>query len=429
MSFHITHKWAEPEAVQQAATVPATAIVHALHRSPVVQGCIALVTCHRSEVYATGPDPDKITEVVSSYFGSEAYRSLARRQGPEFQPTSRLRTLRSRKSVDHLFRVAAGLDSVILGETEVLGQVRTALRTATEARTADLSLRQLFEAAVEVGRRVRATTRLGEGRRSLGDSVWAVLAGEKFCDRVLVVGAGQAAASILDAAPDAVRQAVDVVNRTDHHARRLASRTGAGFRPFERLLEAADRAQLCILAAPLDPALVLRLASANGDRRAARRIVLDVCQPPVLRDPAPTLGFRYVDLDAVLRARASTDERRPENFGDAVRIVEQAVDAFMRKRREASTPGGRLLRHLQTEGERIARRELDAALRRLPGLGEEQRAVLEDFARSLRQKLLMNPTIALRRSLDADRPDLAEGIVELFGVEPSTDDYRGGYGT
>ncbi len=422
LSFHVTHRWADPQAVQDAAAVPAAALVNALHGKAGIRGCVALVTCHRSELYLTGPDRDDVRDAVTTYFRTNAYQSAISDSNPGFRPTSPLRQMQGRRSVAHLFRVAAGLDSVIVGEAEVLGQVRAALRTATEQGTIDLPLRHLFEAAIKVGRRVRAETPLGAGRRTLGVTVWDALESyDEVEGPVVVVGAGQAASSIVEAAPTHRRGTLRILNRTMSRGEDLARRTGATALPFADLDRAVQDAKICILAAPVAATRIFGGGWEDAGSADANRLVVDVCQPPTVAGEANPRGFEYWDLAAVLRRGVPGHQPEADGIGDAIALVEESVAAFQRKQAEASSPAGRLLRLLQGQGERIARRELHAALRRLPGLDDRQRAVLEDFARSLRQKLLMTPTIALRRSLETNRLDLAHELLNLFVAVPSAD--------
>lgn len=372
-------------------------------------GCVALVTCHRSELYLTGHDADSVKEAVVSYFQSDDYRKSVVRVDRTLRPVSPLRELRGADTVRHLFRVASGLDSVLVGETEVLGQVRAALRTSMENGTTDTHLQRLFEAAIEAGRRVRAETELGSGRRSLGAVVWRALeprlAGER--GRVILVGAGQAAASIAEAIPATIRPSLAIFNRGETRGQALAERIGVPFQPLDELAGALDQADACVLAAPVS--LPRSVTSGSGNV-----LVLDVCQPPNLPAPAPEAGFEYWNLARILEHGQAGDESTVAATRSADAIIDEAVRTFESVQQERHTAAGRLLRMLHAEGERIARRELETALRRLPELDSRELAVLEDFARSVREKLLLRPTLALRRSLDAGRPDAAREIFDLF---------------
>lgn len=416
-SFHVTHKWSDADTVQELATVPAGQLAEAVRRMPGVAGCVVLVTCHRSELYLTSHDPDGVRQAVAAHFQSETYRRSVAPHGGRLRPRSTMRELTRTDTVRHLFRVASGLDSVILGETEVLGQVRSALRNAEQARTVHARLRHLFEAAVETGRRVRSETDLGMGHRSLGAAVWRAL---ESClpgrdGNVLLVGAGQAAASIAESMPRPWGGTVAVMNRGERRGKDLARRVDASFRRLAELPDALRDSDACVLAAPV------RLdATSRQVLDAGRRVlVLDVCQPPNLRDPGTGGAFEYWDLTRILTHAGSGDGVAEGAAEAANRIVEEAVARFEREEHEPHTPAGRLLRMLHVEGERIARRELETALRRLPTTSQRERAVLEDFARSVREKLLMRPTLALRRSLEEGRPDVAHEILDLFAGDAS----------
>jgi len=329
---------------------------------------------------------------------------------------------RGAEAVRHLSRVAAGLESMVFGEAEILGQVTAAYRIAREAGTVGAVLEASFRAAVRAGRRARAET--GIGRLSLSVASEAVRTAREMrgdlaaCD-VLVVGTGKVGALAGEQLRERGVRRLGVVSRTTLHAERLAGPWGARAIPWIDLVEAISEADLvlCSTGAPhavVTTELVRRaLASRAGGRPL---LFLDLAVP---RDVEPEVarlpGVEVVDLDG-LRARLGQNlalRRREEPRVEAV--VEEEVLGFLAWLRAAALRP--VLSAIHGWGEEVRRREVDRLLRRLgdlpPGIAEK----VEQFSQLLVSKLLRVPSQRLRTEDDSRRREAyAEAARYLFGL-------------
>lgn len=366
---------------------------------------LLLVTCNRTELY--GLDRPEILE-----------RELLAAAGVDDGPLDRRS---GAATVSHLFAVASGLDSMVLGEYQILGQVRRALRQAREEETLGPVLDELTRRAVQVGRRVRRDTDLGRNLPSIPKvavGVARLVLGELAGRRVLVIGSGK----LGDITTRTLRRAADlelvVINRRMERARELAAAVGGRAEPFEkldRLLEETDLVIACT-AAPtpvLTHECVSRAASARGGRRLA---ILDIAVPrdidPAVRDLP---GVRLYDLDD-LREWSSVSVA-PGTLDAARAIVDAESRDFV------SWLAGRsavpTIRELQARADRI----LDAELDRIP-FGEREAARI--FGRRLLRKLLHHPVSRLRDRVATEGEGYVEMARDLFALDDQDDGRRNG---
>lgn len=313
-------------------------------------GGVALCTCLRLEAYLVADDPARCAAAVAG--------SVSARAG--LQPADvavRLAVRSGRGAVNHLFSVAAGLESMIVGERQILGQLRDAWGRAREAEPLDPRLDRLFQHAVAAGKRVRRDTGLGRGARSVGDAAADVLARnalELGDAAVAIIGAGSVArATAISLGRRGVRRFA-VVNRSlDRGARLAADLERHGSRcealPWERLTQAAAAADL-IVCATSAPGYVLRPGDLPG---GPRRVVADLALP---RDADPGVaavpGVTLIDLDAVWSHAAGSVRSTPVDVADARAIVAGRVDAYMRwmAEREAAPAIEDLMRRMRRPG-------------------------------------------------------------------------------
>lgn len=364
---------------------------------------LLLVTCNRTELY--GLDRPETLE-----------RELLAAAGVDDGPLDRRS---GAATVSHLFAVASGLDSMVLGEYQILGQVRRALQQAREEETLGPVLDELTRRAVQVGRRVRRDTELGRNLPSIPKvavGVARLVLGELAGRRVLVIGSGK----LGDITTRTLRRAADleliVINRRMERARELAAAVGGRAEPFEeldRLLEETDLVIACT-AAPT-PVLtrehVSRAASARGGRRLA---ILDIAVPrdidPAVRDLP---GVRLYDLDD-LREWSSVSVA-PGTLDAARGIVDAEARAFVTWL--AGRSAVPTIRELQARADRI----LDAELDRIP-IGERETARV--FGHRLLRKLLHHPVSRLRDRVATEGEGYVEMARDLFALDDDPDDGR-----
>jgi glutamyl-tRNA reductase len=390
-----------------------------------VHEAVVVSTCNRVEVYTA----------ISRFHGAagDVRRFLADLHGlglDEF--ASHLYDYYEERAVQHLFAVAAGVDSMVVGEAQILGQVREAFQAAQAERTVGPVLSALFARAIKVGRRARSETGIGSGLAStvtVGLRVAEGQLGGLAGRRALLVGAGGVARLAGRALREAGAGELVVANRTAATGTALARQLGGRAVPLERVTDELALADLAVAAtAGTTPTVTAATVVAALARRAGPEagepgplVLLDLGVP---RDVEPGVrglpGVVLADLDA-LRAVLETDEG-PRREVERVRsLIAQETAAFMGGQREARLVP--TIRALRVQAEQVRQQELAKASARLAGLDERQRAAVEAVTRGLVNKLLHDPMV--RGKTLAARPDgdlYVAALRELYGLDPRPGD-------
>jgi glutamyl-tRNA reductase len=371
-----------------------------------------LSTCNRTEVYLVGrprPDAGAAAAVLSRLRGTPT---------TAFWPY--LETLEGDAAARHILRVAAGLESLVVGEAQVLGQVRRAFVAARSAGTTGPVLNRLLQVAIACGRRVRAETGLGRHALSVPHAAAAVArrtvgtAGR----RMVLVGAGEIAALAAKIFAQSGAQISAVANRTVANAALLAARYGAeavDLTALPRVLADADLVVVSVTA----PAPVLTAAALSAARRpaAAPLLVLDISVPRGVEPAAAHVaGVMLYDLDALGDGSVAVDaapERMPE-VQQAEDIVEGALESFLRwQAARAAVP---VIAALHRRAERIVEAELARAGSRLSRLNERERRAVRGVVEGAVHKLLHASFVRLRaRAGDERMMQLARELFDLDG--------------
>jgi glutamyl-tRNA reductase len=372
---------------------------------------VVLSTCNRTELYLAA-DADVALEAR----GLATLAELAGDAAGELAPV--LYRLHDESAALHLFRVAAGLDSLVPGEGEILGQVRAAF----EAGATGPLLDHLFRQALHAGRRARAETAIGESPASVPAAAAALaqqVFGELASRRVLLLGAGRM--SELTARNLVSRGAVvtAVANRSAEHGQALAGRLGAravGLEHVPMELGAAD----VVVSSTSAPGFVLGPAEAGGELRARRGRPLLFVDLAVPRDVDPVLGeidgcfvYDIDDLEAVVEV--SLAGRRDE-AARAERVV--AAEAARFHEWQASLAIVPAIASLRARAEEIRASELAKAESRLERLPESERKLVEAVTAQIVNKLLHLPTVRLKEAaVAADGVVYADVVRHLFGLD------------
>ena len=375
---------------------------------------VLLSTCNRIEIYA----------YAERFHGGYAdiRELLARQSGlPPETVGDELYAHHDADAVRHLFGVAAGLDSVVVGEHEILGQVRDAWQSARAEGTVGTVLEPLFRRAVETGKRARSATGIARGIASLSHAAVALaearLAG--LADRrVLVIGAGDVATGTLKSLAAAGAGDIAVANRTPERAEAAAQLCGGRAVALDELDSALVDADVVITTTGATD-IVLEHSDINGvmtRRSSAELLIVDVAVPRDVDPAARQLpGVTLLDMDDlgdfVERERAG----RMHEI-DAVRtIVNEEVDLYLAdaSAREVAP----LIASLRARADLLSASELDRHASRLADLSGTQRAAVESLLRGVVNKLLHEPTVRLKDAAGHARGDrLAEALRDLFDL-------------
>jgi glutamyl-tRNA reductase len=381
-------------------------------------------TCNRVELYSA-IDADRIDATSRNVDGPELASFLARFHGVSADELRKYAVVHQGDGVvGHLFRVSSSVESVVLGEGQILGQVREAYRMAVSNQSVGWILHAVFQHALKVGKKVRETTGLGTGKLSVA-SVAVDLAREvfdHFYDKtVLVIGAGKMAELTLTHLSALKPGKTVVINRSLPKARQLADRFGGTVLEYDRLNQALIDADL-VVSTTASPQPIMDLETYNRIQRARRyrlALILDIALPRDFDDRIGQLDQVMLYNVDDLRAQVErTMAQRRGGLSAANRLIDTEVAACLaslRHQREASS----VLKALGEHADKLRESELDDLYDRCPDLSDKQRQAIERMAFRLQNQLLHEPRAALRsrsRSVESGLFSLSEAVAELFGL-------------
>jgi glutamyl-tRNA reductase len=398
----------EPEAVPK--------LIQAVAACEHVTEATVIATCNRVEVYA---DVDRFHGSVE-----ELSRLLVERSGQSTDAMLRhLYVHYDDGAVSHLFQVASGLDSMAVGEGQILGQTRDALQLGQELGTVGPALNVLFQQALRVGKRSRAETDIDSAAPTLVSAALDRAArhgGEVGGARVAVVGAGSMAGLATATVSRRGAAEIVVVNRTPERAQRLAAEYAGRPATLTELSGVLAEADVVIACAGAPGLLVSRglVEAARPDGRPL--VFLDLALPHDV-DPAVTEldGVTRIDLVDLAEELESSDAGR--EVAEVRRIVSEEVAAFLAARRSASvTPTVVALRSMATS---VVDAEMERLDHRLPDLTPEQRDEVLRAVRRVADKLLHEPTVRVKElANEAGAVSYAAALAELFALDPEAVD-------
>ncbi|HJR17877.1 MAG TPA: glutamyl-tRNA reductase [Gemmatimonadales bacterium] len=390
LAFHligISHHMATVEERERFAFTPAEAAVLLRNRSESGSPCLLLSTCNRCELYWSGDDD------LEPWF-----RDFARERGAASKPQLLRRD--SLDAIRHLFAVAAGLDSQILGETEILGQVRRAydMARAVGSTTRDMDL--IFSAALASGRRVRAETVLGRHPASVSSAAVGLLAerwGGIGARQVLVLGAGEAAEGVLRSLHEHGASNVLLLNRRPLRARVLAEAWGAKAGGWEELEQALADTDLLLVATGSARAVIgaSQLEHAASQRSERPLYVMDLSVPRNVEPAARSIpGIHLFDLDDLQRLCCPAAATASAALSAADQIIDdELVRLGLSLRGKVVAPR---LAELHRMGIELAEQESAWALARLESLSDTDREIVRQMADRLVRRVLYPVSRSLR---------------------------------
>jgi glutamyl-tRNA reductase len=380
-------------------------------------GCddaVLLSTCNRTEVYAIAADPTEMGERIAACLAD--YRGVQRQ---DIDAALYVRT--DADAARHLFRVSAGLDSLVVGEPEILGQVKDAYKIATEARGTGTVLNRLFHGAFAIGKRVRTDTGLSEGAVSLSYAaltlarkIFGDLKGQHF----VVFGAGEMARLSALHFHQHVASTTIATRRQDR-GDALAAEIDGRVTPWDSRFEALANADVFVSATGSPDVVVTEpdMRRVLAARRGKPMFIVDLAVP---RDVAPEVGrleevflYNIDDLRGIVQENLA---RRQDAVAKAEHLVNDEVSAWygwLRSRAAIPTVVA-----LRTRFERVRQAELERLAPRLAGLGPDGRARVDEITRLLVEKLLLTPTEQLKAIDDHETMDTySAALRRLFALD------------
>ena len=408
----INHHTAPLDVREQVSFDP-TRLVQALHdllHGRLVREAAILSTCNRTELYCATEEPSAAVDWLTTYHALPARR---------IEPY--LYRHPQKDAVRHMFRVASGLDSMVLGEPQILGQMKQAARVAEEAGTLGTLLNKLFQRTFAVAKEVRSTTAIGANIVSMAAA--AVHLSERIFEslanqRVLFIGAGEMIE--LCAAHFAGRRPkqLSIANRTPERARAIAERFGGDVLRLDEVSgRLADYDIVVSCTASTLPIIGLGMVErALKARRHRPMVMVDLAVPRDIESEVAALDdvFLYT-LDDLGQIVESGQESRQAAIVEAEQIITHRVDDFIHwMEARATVP---TIRALRDAGERARRHEVEHALKLLQR-GDDPVQVLESLSKGLTNKLLHPPTEALNLAEGPDRAEIAQAVARIWHLHP-----------
>lgn len=370
----------------------------------VPQGII-LCTCNRIEIY-TLAEEGSTAESTYAFLKAQAHLSDA-----DLLPY--IYTYHDEVAIKHLFRVASGLDSMIIGEFEILGQVRHALEEAEKTGLIRLPLLNLFRQAVRVGRRVREETDISKNALSVSsvavDLAVKVVGDIRRC-KVLVIGAGEAGRLVAKASRERGASQIVVASRSQEKASTLATMLGGSWVSMDKIGQELITSDV-VISCTGAPHLVLKLhlvAEAMKSRPERPLVIIDIAVPQDVEEDVKQLKnvFLY-NIDDLTKISEENCKQRQNEIQKATEIVEDEVKRFLSWWQAFQVKP--VISALVTKAEKIRQAQLNLTLKKLQKLSNEERDYLETMTKAIVQKILHDPIQGLKRD-----PHKKDGYIQVI---------------
>lgn len=409
-----------PVSVRERVSFPGEALTEALadmrrRLQTLVQEGAILSTCNRTEIYCATREPVKAQPAITDW--------ISTRQGIAANDLdAHLYALPNGDAVRHAFRVASGLDSMVLGEAQILGQMKDAVRAASDAGALGTHLHQLFQRSFAVAKEVRSTTEIGA--HSVSMAAAAVRLSRRIFEdlreaNVLFIGAGEMIELCATHFAAQHPRRIVIANRTLDRGEKLAQRFNAETARLSELPDILDKFDV-VVSCTASTLPIVGLGMVERASRARRRKPMFMVDLAVPRDIEPEVArlddvFLYT-VDDLGKLVQSGVESRQAAVAQAEAIIETRVDGFMQwlSARQAVP----MIRSLHARGEALKQAELERA-RRLLARGDDPSAVLEALAHGLTSKFLHGPTTLLQRA-QSDRAQLMNILDHLLPEQGAT---------
>lgn len=393
------------------ATAQLQEALHSLHNH-ISQGII-LCTCSRTEIYTLAEEWATAESATINFLSTRA--NLSQRDLRRYAYVCH-----NEEAVKHIFRVAAGLDSMIIGEYEILGQVKRALEEAEKSRLIERPLLNLFRQAVRTGRRVRAETDISKNALSVS-SVAVDLAVQAVGDiresKIIVIGAGEAGRLVAKASWQRGASQITVVSRSQENGQALSEMLHGKWVSMEELKDQLLTCDIVISCsgAPF-PVLELKtVRSVMSNRSEHPLLIIDIAVPSDVEPEVKHLsGVSLYDIDDLTAICNLNYDQRHDEITSAMEIVDDETSRFMKSWQELEVRP--IIRALMKKAERIRQAQLKTTLKKLPELSEEELAQLEVMSKSIVTKLLHEPIQNLKDNT-GKREEQIKAISELFHLD------------
>jgi glutamyl-tRNA reductase len=369
---------------------------------------VIVSTCNRTEFYSTGLDASVIERSLTDFLAQKFL-------GREEDLSECLYFYEQEDAIKHLFRVTSGLDSLILGESQILGQVREAYRVSVSHGCANGIITKVFNHALRVGKRAHSETGIDDNTLSISSAAVEtarLTLGDITQSRVMVVGAGNAGKLVVRALKDRGVNQMVMVNRTLKRAQDVAQELGGEAKPFESLEDLLGTVDIVVSSTDSPDTVISQemVARALARRNGAPLLVVDIAVP---RDVDPVIGnlpgVTLLDMDDLEEVSQIHRQEREKEADKVENIIEEEVSNFQEWWDSLRVvPGIALLRD---HAEYLRQQEILKTLKKMPHISEDDIAHIEVLSRSIVKKLLHHPIITIKED-----PIYLETMLKLFNL-------------
>ena len=385
------------------------AALHTLRQLDGVAEAVILSTCNRTELYWSG-----------SASAGELSQWLERHHGNNLDLAQSLYALQDRLAVEHAFNVASGLDSMVLGEAQILGQLKDAYRVAHEAGSTGPWLNKLFQAAFSAAKRVRSETQIGANAVSLASAAVS-LARRMYADlsakTALMIGAGEMIDLAARHFASAGVKRMVIANRTLTRAQLLAAEIKAYAVDLSALDKELADADIVVSCTASPTPIITKSAAAAAVRARRHRpiFMVDLAVPRDIDPAVAKLSDVYVfSVDDLQQLVEENLQQRQVAAGGARLLLEEEVARFLAESR--AHDAGPAIRALRLQADGIRQQTVEQA-RRMLAAGKSAEEVIDYLAGTLTNRLLHSPTQALRQASESTDPTLAQALMRLLVEE------------
>jgi len=379
-----------------------------------LEECILIQTCHRVEIYCVTNEIEAAVEYLVKFWSKKVGVS-----SDILKDT--LRIYHGKDAINHLFSTAAGIESMVVGEDQILGQIRKAYVQAKEVGTAGLILGKAFMKAINVGRRIRTETRINEGSLSIS-SVAVDLAVKRFRDlegrAALVIGAGEAGSIVAENLHSKGVKKIFIANRTYKRGVRLAQKVSAIPIRFDDIIEILPEVDLVFAAVSTDKPIlgIKEIKDALWRRNRKDLLIVDISQPRFFDEKVASLDNVILkNIDDLKEVVSENLSKRMGELKKAKKIVSDELRLF--ERQLARMMAEPLISEICNKMDKIRRRELVRALRKMKEKDAKKREIMDRFSRELMERMLQDTLERLRDAVLNNENYLLSAAEKLFGIE------------
>ena len=415
VNVRITHKKTRVPVMEAVAFKDKKSALTEIRFIANVDECVLLQTCNRIELYAVSKDGEKTVKIFSEY--------LIKRAGTIAEEVSKaIEVSLNQDALKHILRVASGLESMIVGEDQILSQVWNAYLEAESVGTAGPILKTVFNRAVSVGKRVRNRTGINKGAISIGSAAVELaesLLGNLNGKKVLVIGAGETGTLVAKALARRCLSAIFVANRTHERALKLAEELCGKAVKFDRLEEALVDADvvICSTSAPhylLTKELVCDVMKQRRNR--SNLMIIDISNPRNVEESIQDIeGVKLYNIDDLQSIAERNKEERRKSIEKASKIIDEELPLLERDLKAQSVMN--IVSSLFLRAEKVRQRELMKALNMLGNIDEKKRKVIADLTYILLKQTFVPIIENLRIAAMNDDKQMIDAAVKLFGME------------